>query len=259
MATGELQSLRALVTGGTKGVGHALAARLREEGAIVMTTARHSPSGADQDDLFVAADIATPEGCARIAQAVRDRLGGIDIIAHVLGGSSAPAGGFAALDDDEWHREFDLNLFPSVRLDRALLPMMLRQGSGVIVHVTSIQREVPLPEATLAYAAAKAALGNYSKGLSKEVSPKGIRVVMVSPGWVETEAAVALVERLATEAGSDYHTARMKLIQSIGGIPIGRPNKPKEVADLIAFLVSPRAATITGVEYRIDGGSVPVI
>jgi NAD(P)-dependent dehydrogenase (short-subunit alcohol dehydrogenase family) len=82
---------------------------------------------------------------------------------------------------------------------------------------------------------------------------------MVSPGWVETEAAVALVERLATEAGSDYHTARMKLIQSIGGIPIGRPNKPKEVADLIAFLVSPRAATITGVEYRIDGGSVPVI
>ena len=178
---------------------------------------------------------------------------------HVLGGSSAPAGGFAALEDDEWHREFDLNLFPSVRLDRALLPMMLRQGSGVIVHVTSIQREVPLPEATLAYAAAKAALGNYSKGLSKEVSPKGIRVVMVSPGWVETEAAVALVERLATEAGSDYHTARMKLIQSIGGIPIGRPNKPKEVADLIAFLVSPRAATITGVEYRIDGGSVPVI
>ena len=118
--------------------------------------------------------------------------------------------------------------------------MMLRQGSGVIVHVTSIQREVPLPEATLAYAAAKAALGNYSKGLSKEVSPKGIRVVMVSPGWVETEAAVALVERLATEAGSDYHTARMKLMQSIGGIPIGRPNKPKEVADLITFLVSPR-------------------
>ena len=122
-----------------------------------MTTARHSPSGADQDDLL-AVDIATPEGCARVAQAVRDRLGGIDIIAHVLGGSSAPAGGFAALDDDEWHREFDLNLFPSVRLDRALLPMMLRQGSGVIVHVTSIQREVPLPEARDSAKAIDAAL-----------------------------------------------------------------------------------------------------
>jgi NAD(P)-dependent dehydrogenase (short-subunit alcohol dehydrogenase family) len=182
-----------------------------------------------------------------------------NIIAHVLGGSSAPAGGFAVLDDAQWRRELDLNLFPSVRLDRALLPMMLAQGSGVIVHVTSIQREVPLYEATMAYAAAKAALGNYSKGLAKEVGPKGVRVVMVSPGWVETEAAVALVERLAEESGADYATARANLMQSIGGIPIGRPNQPREVADLIAFLASPRAATITGVEYRIDGGSVPVI
>jgi NAD(P)-dependent dehydrogenase (short-subunit alcohol dehydrogenase family) len=116
-----------------------------------------------------------------------------------------------------------------------------------------------LYEATLAYAAAKAALGNYSKGLAKEVGPKGIRVVMVSPGWVETEAAVALVERLAEETGADYATARANLMQSIGGISIGRPNQPREVAELITFLASPRAATITGVEYRIDGGSVPVI
>jgi NAD(P)-dependent dehydrogenase (short-subunit alcohol dehydrogenase family) len=93
------------------------------------------------------------------------------------------------------HRALHLNLFPAVRLDRALLPKMLGQGSGVIIHITSIQRQLPLPEATIAYAAAKAALSNYSKGLSKEVSPKGIRVVRVSPGWVETEAAVALVTR----------------------------------------------------------------
>src|SRR6266508_3733547 len=107
-----------------------------------------------------------PRGCARLADAVRDRLGGIDIIVHVVGGSSAPAGGFAVLDDGEWHRAFDLNLFPAVRLDRALLPAMLDQGSGVIIHITSIQRQLPLPEATIAYAAAKAALSNYSKGLS---------------------------------------------------------------------------------------------
>ena len=97
------------------------------------------------------------------------------------------------LDDDEWQRALDLNLFPAVRLDRALLPKMPGQGSGVIIHVTSIQRQLPLPESTIAYAAAKAALANYSKGLSKEVSSKGIRVVRVSPGWVETEAAVRLV------------------------------------------------------------------
>jgi NAD(P)-dependent dehydrogenase (short-subunit alcohol dehydrogenase family) len=76
---------------------------------------------------------------------------------------------------------------------------------------------------------------------------------------VETEAAVALVERLAEETGADYATARANLMQSIGGIPIGRPNQPREVAELIAFLASPRAATITGVEYRIDGGWAPVI
>ena len=152
-----------------------------------------------------------------------------------------------------------LNLLPAVRLDRALLPAMIEQGSGVIVHVTSIQRQLPLPASTIAYAAAKAALSNYSKGLSKEVSPKGIRVVRVSPGWVETSAATALVGRLAAEAGSDEQTARQGLMDLLGGIPIGRPAKPKEVADLIAFLVSPRAASITGTEYVIDGGTVPTV
>src|SRR5205823_2424107 len=83
------------------------------------------------------------------------------------------------LNDGEWHRALSQNLFPAVRLDRAVLPKMLEQGSGVIVHITSIQRQLPLPESTIAYAAAKAALSNYSKGLSKEVSPKGIRVVRV--------------------------------------------------------------------------------
>jgi NAD(P)-dependent dehydrogenase (short-subunit alcohol dehydrogenase family) len=207
----------------------------------------------------VSADLTTVAGCNTVAESVRSRLGGIDIIVHALGGSSAPAGGFAALDESAWKKELDLNLFPAVRLDRALLPLMLAQGSGTIVHVTSIQAQSPVFEATLGYAAAKAALSNYSKGLSKEVSPRGVRVVRVSPGWTETEAAVALVERLAKEAGSDYGSARDKLMEAIGGIPMGRPNKPSEVADLVAFVVSPRAATMTGVEFRIDGGSLPVV
>jgi NAD(P)-dependent dehydrogenase (short-subunit alcohol dehydrogenase family) len=136
---------------------------------------------------------------------------------------------------------------------------MLGQGSGVIIHITSIQSQLPLPDATIAYAAAKAALSNYSKGLSKEVSPKGIRVVRVSPGWVETEAAVRLVTELAKNTGIDYEGARQGLMKSLGGIPIGRPAKPKEVADLVAFLASPRAASITGAEYVIDGGTVPTV
>jgi len=95
----ELTGRRALVTGGTKGIGEAVAARLRESGATVLTTARTRRD--DPEDLFVAADITTAAGCAAVADAVRDRLGGIDLIVNVVGGSSAPAGGFAMLDDGE--------------------------------------------------------------------------------------------------------------------------------------------------------------
>jgi NAD(P)-dependent dehydrogenase (short-subunit alcohol dehydrogenase family) len=255
----EFEGKRVLVTGGTKGIGQAVTARLREAGARVLTTARRRPDDLADANLFVAMDITTAEGCAAVVHEVRERLGGIDIIVHVVGGSSAPAGGFAVLDDGEWHRALDLNLFPAVRLDRALLPAMIAQGSGVIIHITSIQRVMPLHEATIAYAAAKAALANYSKGLSKEVSPKGIRVVQVSPGWVETEAAVGLVNELAASRGTDYDGARKALMDSLGGIPIGRPAQPSEVAELVAFLASPRAASITGTEYIIDGGTVPTV
>jgi NAD(P)-dependent dehydrogenase (short-subunit alcohol dehydrogenase family) len=122
-----------------------------------------------------------------------------------------------------------------------------------------MQSQLPLHEATIAYAAAKAALANYSKGLSKEVGPKGVRVVRVSPGWVETEAAVGLVNELAASSGTDYEGARQALMDSLGGIPIRRPAKPNEVAELIVFLVSERAASITGTEYVIDGGTVPTV
>jgi NAD(P)-dependent dehydrogenase (short-subunit alcohol dehydrogenase family) len=255
----DLDGKRALVTGGTGGIGGAVASRLRGAGARVLTTARSRRGEVGRRDLFVAADVATTDGCASVADAVMELLGGVDIIVHVVGGSSAPAGGFAVLDDTEWRRALDLNLFPAVRLDRALIPNMIEQRSGVIIHVASIQRRLPLPESTIAYAAAKAALANYSKGLSKEVSPKGIRVVTVSPGWVETEAAVRMVERLAENNRTDYSAARRGLMDSLGGIPIGRPAKPKEVADLVAFLASSRADSITGAEYVIDGGTVPTI
>ncbi|WP_194953082.1 SDR family oxidoreductase [Sphingopyxis solisilvae] len=253
-----LAGKRALVTSGTKGAGKATAALLRELGATVLTVARNaSDSGADP--LFIAADLTTAEGCERAAAAVHERLGGIDILVHMLGGSSAPGGGFAALSDAHWDRELALNLFPAVRLDRALVPAMAAQGSGVVVHVSSIQRQLPLPEATTGYAAAKAALSTYSKALSKEVAPKGVRVVRVAPGWIETEASVQLAERIARDAGTDYEGGRAIIMNSLGGIPLGRPAKPEDVANLIAFLASDRAAAITGTEYVIDGGTIPTV
>jgi NAD(P)-dependent dehydrogenase (short-subunit alcohol dehydrogenase family) len=206
---------RALVTSGTRGAGAATVALLTELGARVLTTARSKPEDMKAAN-FVAADLTSPDGCARVARAVFDRLGGVDIVVHMLGGSSAPAGGYQALTDEEWYRELDLNLMPAVRLDRALLPSMTTRGSGVVIHVTSIQNELPLPEATTAYAAAKAALSTYSKALSKEVSPKGVRVVRVSPGWIATESSIALAARLAADHGLAWGRADRSPIRTRG-------------------------------------------
>ncbi|MFD4252353.1 SDR family oxidoreductase [Amycolatopsis thermoflava] len=250
-----LEGRRALVTGGGRGTGAAVVARLRAAGADVLATARTRPEHADGP--FVAADVTAPGGVETVVREVRDRFGALDILVHTVGGSSAPGGGFAALTDRHWQDELDLNLLAAVRLDRALLPDVA--AGGAVVHVSSIQRRLPLFEATLGYAAAKAALTTYSKGLAKELAPRGVRVNVVSPGAIRTSAADALVARLAEADGVDERAAWDRLTAALGGIPLGRPTLPEEVAELVAFLVSGRAAAITGAEHTIDGGTVPTV
>lgn len=251
---------RALVTGGTAGIGEAVASRLLDGGANVITTSRNSKSDREErGHLFIEADLSTPEGCTKVINKINSQFSGVDILVNVLGASSAPTGGFSVLSDDEWQKELNINLLAAVRLDRGLLPAMIKQGSGVIIHISSIQRRLPLYESTLAYAAAKAALTTYSKGLSNQVGPKGVRVNTVAPGWIETSAAQGLLERLAKQAGTDIEAARQELMKTLGGIPIGRPGRPEEVAELVAFLVSERALSINGSEYVIDGGTVPTV
>ncbi len=253
----EFSGKRVLVTGGTKGAGKAIAERFQRGGATVIVTARSVPE--EKTDNFIQADVSTAEGTTKVINEILNRFQGIDVIVHNVGGTSAPSGGFISVTDEIWQQNLNENLFPAIRLDRGLLPTMIKQGSGVIIHISSIQRTLPLYDSTLAYAAAKAALTNYSKGLSNEVSPKGIRVVTVSPGFIETDAATRMIQRMADKDKSDYATARQKLMDMLGGIPLGRPNQPSEVAELVAFLASDRASAITGTEYVIDGGTIPTV
>lgn len=255
---GEFAGKRVVVSGGSKGLGRATVERFVAAGARVVTAARSSVEPRE-GVLSVQADLTTAPGSAALAQVALDHLGGVDIIAHVLGGSSSPGGGFAALSDEHWLAELNLNLLAAVRLDRQLVPHMAARGAGAVVHVTSIQSVMPLPESTTAYAAAKAALRTYSKALSKEVGPKGVRVNSVSPGWIMTEAASEFLERLQAAEGGTIEQVRQRVLDGLGGISIGRGAEPHEVADLIAYLASDRAAAIHGAEFVIDGGTIRTV
>lgn len=255
----ELTGQIALVTGGTKGTGKAIAERLNDAGAQVVVTARNEPEALADGLQFIASDLSTKEGTDKVASKVLARYGKIDILVNNLGGSETPGGGFAVLSDEDWESTLRTNLLAPVRLDRAVLPQMQDRKSGVIIHIGSIQGKLPLHDATLPYAAAKAGLINYSKGLAKEVSPKGVRVLTVSPGWIMTAASKRMMDRISVSSNITVEEAAQSVMEALGGIPFGRPAEPEEVAELVGFLVSPRAGYLTGTEYVIDGGTIPTI
>lgn len=252
----ELSGKIALVTGGTKGAGKAIAERLAQAGAKVIITARNIT---ESNFHFIAADLSKPEGTQHVIDEIKKTYGGVDILINNMGGSETPGGGFQALTDTDWEDTIQTNLLAPVRLDKGLIPWMLEKSSGVIIHIASIQGSMPLYDSTLPYAAAKAGLINYSKGLSNELSPKGVRVLTVSPGFIQTTSAERMITRLAESSGSSFDDALKGLMNALGGIPMGRPAKPEEVAEFVGFLVSPRASYLSGTEYVIDGGTLPTI
>jgi NAD(P)-dependent dehydrogenase (short-subunit alcohol dehydrogenase family) len=254
----ELDGKRVLVTGGTKGIGRAIVDRLLNAGATILTTARSIPNELPNSVGFIQANVSTPEGTEKIISETLDRLGGLDILINNVGGSSSSTAGALTLSDDDWLQTFNQNLFSAVRLDRGFLPSMIKQQKGVIIHISSIQRKLP-GIMTMSYSAAKSALTNYSKNLATQFGEDGIRINTIAPGFTETKAAERLIERMAQNSGTDYNGARQELMDNLGGIPLGRPAKPEEIAELAAFLVSDRASYITGSEHIIDGGIIRTI
>lgn len=248
----------ALVTGGTRGIGRAIANKLREEGATVIVSARNAVDDLHPAHHFIAADASKPEDLDRLANEIKDKYGRIDILVNNSGGLTSPYGGYSSISDADWLYELQLNLLGAVRLDKALLPMMIAKGAGVIVHLSSIAGMYPMVE-NMAYATAKSGLNGYSKALSKEVASKGVRVLRVSPGGVMTEGMQTFISQMAAQMGVSIADAEAGLLQKIGGIPMGRMATPEEVAELVGFLVSSKAAYLTGSNYMIDGGALPVL
>ena len=251
-----LDGKRVLVTGGTRGMGAAIAELLIARKARVTVTARHQ-DGKSRARLILA-DLASPEGADFVADQAIEILGGLDVVVHCVGASFAKPGGALALTDDDWMQALDTNLLSAVRLDRAILPGMVEQRSGAIVHVSSLQWRRP-HESSPAYGPAKAALRSYSKVLASEFGPMGIRVNTVTPGYIATPLAAARITQIMDQDGISHAEAEAALLATIGGVPLGRPGTAAEVAQLVAFLVSDAAAYITGSEFVIDGGNNRVL
>jgi NAD(P)-dependent dehydrogenase (short-subunit alcohol dehydrogenase family) len=250
----------AVVTGASRGIGLAVTRGLVAEGVHV--TAGALKSSADLDELakagtvrVVEVDLAEPGGPGRLVAAGGDR---IDILVNNVGAAPARMGGFSQITDEDWQASLTLNLMAAVRTTRAALPIMLAAGKGAIVNTSSVNAFLPDPF-VMDYSAAKAALANFSKSLSKEVGPHGIRVNTVSPGpvatdlWLSDHGVAATVGRATGARPEDV--LRQEEHQTV----TGRFSRPEEVADLIVILASERTANVTGADITIDGGLITTL
>lgn len=248
----------ALVTGGTKGIGKAIADKLSASGALVVITARNKVKENSGNHHFIAADLTQADSAEKIAKEILEKYDRIDIIVNNAGANSSPGGGFSTLQDEDWFRDWELNFMSVVRMNKALLPAMLERQEGVIINISTGAAKLPIWEMTMSYSSAKGALNVYSKALANEVGSKGIRVNTVSPGVVKTPLMNEFIENIAKQSGASFEDSFQNIIDTVG-VPLGRMAEPEEVANIVAFLASSEAQYITGTNISVDGGSLPVV
>jgi NAD(P)-dependent dehydrogenase (short-subunit alcohol dehydrogenase family) len=252
----------AVVTGASKGIGLAITRALVDEGVRVVAGAR-SPGpdlpALQREDrvVFVPVDLSTAAGPHSLVERAAE-LGGVDILVNNAGAVTPHPDGFLSITDQDWERSWTLTLMAAVRATRAAVPEMTRRGGGSIVTISSVNAYLPDP-LVMEYSAAKGALTNFCKSLSKEVGSAGIRVNTVSPGPVETGLWLGEHGVAATVADHGDASAADVAAQAASGSVTGRFTRPGEVADLVLLLASDRSSNITGTDFSIDGGLVQTL
>jgi NAD(P)-dependent dehydrogenase (short-subunit alcohol dehydrogenase family) len=242
----------AVVTGAGKGIGLAIARALHAEGARVVAGSRTvTPELAAVADA-VALDLATPDGPARLVARAGDR---IDILVNNVGIAPPRPAGFLSVTDEMWATTWNLDLMAAVRAMRAALPVMVAAGGGAIVNVASVNARLPDP-LVVDYSAAKAALVNVAKSVSKEFGGRGVRVNNVDPGPVATDLWLGAGGVAATVSAAGGQRPEDVAAGAAADSVTGRFSRPEEVADFVLFLASERAANVTGSDHVIDGGLV---
>ncbi|MFF4882135.1 SDR family NAD(P)-dependent oxidoreductase [Streptomyces nigra] len=254
----ELNGRTAVVTGASKGIGLAIVEALVQAGAHVVagsrTTSERLKTLAEEGSVtWVPVDLAEPEAAGELVAAAGGR---VDVLVNNVGTAPARTGGFLSVTDEEWRHTIDLNLLAAVRVTRAALPVMLDAGDGSVITVGSVNATLPEP-LVIDYSAGKAALVAFSKALSKEVGPKGVRVNTVSPGPVETELWLGGGGVAQTVSDAAGITPDDVVAQASKSTVTGRFSQPAEIADLVVFLAGDRSRNITGSDLIIDGGYIP--